>query len=140
MNDVDIEEPTSFLDHVYLGCTPRECEPNEKLIGQHHKMFESRISAGETEKLPGWDKLRAKTSAWSFDMEGHARKCVERCCELANKKTEQLYKVSTPCLDDHQIKKNWKKKGESPEVCSHIVMKCLYLARIGRPDILWSVN
>ena len=26
------------------------------------------------------------------------------------------------------------------QVCSHIVLKCLHLARIGRPDILWSVN
>ena len=26
------------------------------------------------------------------------------------------------------------------KVCSQIVPKCLYLARIGRPDILWSVN
>ena len=26
------------------------------------------------------------------------------------------------------------------EVCYHIVLNCLYLARIGRPDILWSVN
>ena len=26
------------------------------------------------------------------------------------------------------------------EVCSQIVLKCLYLARIGRPDILWSVK
>ena len=26
------------------------------------------------------------------------------------------------------------------KVCSLIVLKCLYLARIGRPDILWSVN
>ena len=26
------------------------------------------------------------------------------------------------------------------QVCSQIVLKCLYLARIGRPDILWSVN
>ena len=25
-------------------------------------------------------------------------------------------------------------------VCSQIVLKCLYLARIGRLDILWSVN
>ena len=25
MKDVDLEEPTSFLDHVYLGCTQREC-------------------------------------------------------------------------------------------------------------------
>ena len=49
--------------------------------------------------------------------------------------------VSSPCLDDHQIKKEeLKHKGEFSEVCSHIVLKCLYLARIGRPDILWSVN
>ena len=39
------------------------------------------------------------------DVEGHARKCVERYCELANEKTEQQYKVSHPCLDDHQIRK-----------------------------------
>ena len=25
-------------------------------------------------------------------------------CELANKEAEQLYKVSSPCLDDHQFK------------------------------------
>ena len=71
-------------------------------------------------------------------MEGHARKCVERYCELANKKTEQLYKVSRPCLDDHQIKKEvMEKKGWIVRSCSHTVLKCLYLARIGRLDILW---
>ena len=30
--------------------------------------------------------------------------------------------------------------GELSEVCLQIVLKCLYLVRIGRPDILWSVN
>ena len=30
--------------------------------------------------------------------------------------------------------------GELSKVCSQIVLQCLYLARIGRPDILWSVN
>ena len=30
--------------------------------------------------------------------------------------------------------------GEFSKVCSQIVLKCLYLARSGRPDILWSVN
>ena len=34
-------------------------------------------------------------------MAGHAKKCVERYFELANKTTQQLYKVSTPCIDDH---------------------------------------
>ena len=73
-------------------------------------------------------------------MEGHAKKCVERYCELANKTTQQLYKVS-PCIDDHHFKEEeMKSVGELSQVCSQIVLKCLFLARIGRPDILWSVN
>ena len=62
-------------------------------------------------------------------------------CELANKTTQQLYKVATPCIDDHHFKEEeMGSVGELSEVCSQIVLKCLYLARIGRPDILWSVN
>ena len=54
---------------------------------------------------------------------------------------QQLYKVSTPCIDDHHFKKEeMKSVGELSHVCSQIVLKCLYLARIGRLDILWSVN
>ena len=30
MKHVDLEEPTSFLDHVYLGCTQRECKPKRR--------------------------------------------------------------------------------------------------------------
>ena len=33
-----------------------------------------------------------------------------------------------------------KSVGELSQVCSQIVLKCLYLARVGRRDILWSVN
>ena len=66
-------------------------------------------------------------------MEGHY--------ELANKKAGQLYKVSTPCLDDPNFKKeDLETVGELPKVSSKIVLKCLYLDRIGRLDILWSVN
>ena len=102
-------------------------------------MFESRISAVRTEKLPFTQNLRI--SSWPYDMEGHAKKCVERYCELANKTTQQLYKVSTPCIDDHHFKEEETKSvGELSSTCSQIVLKCLYLARIGPPDILWSVN
>ena len=97
------------------------------------------FSAGATEKLPSSEKLSFST--WSYDMEGHAKKSVERCCELANKTTQQFYKVSTPCLDDHQFKKEaLGSVGELTNICSQIVLKCLYLARIGRLDILWSDN
>ena len=102
-------------------------------------MFESRISAGGEEKLPFPQNLRI--SSWSYDMAGRAKKCVERYCELANRTTQQLCKVSTPCINDHHFKEDETKSvGALSNTCSHIVLKCLYLARIGRLDILWSVN
>ena len=43
--------------------------------------------------------------------------------------------------DDHQFKEEEKgSAGELSKVCSQIVVKCLYLAYIGRPDIPCSVN
>ena len=74
-------------------------------------------------------------------MEGHAKICLERYGELANKTTQQLHKVATLGSDDHQFKEEGMGSvGELSKVCPQIVMKCLYLARIGRLDILWSVN
>ena len=44
-------------------------------------------------------------------------------------------------MDDHQFEEEENESaGELSTVCSQIVMECLYLARIGRPDFLWSVN
>ena len=54
-------------------------------------MFQSKISGGAMEKLPEAKAPRKSEtntiSSWSYDMEGHAKKCVERYCELANKNT-----------------------------------------------------
>ena len=61
MKNVDLDEPSSFFDHVSLGCTQRECKPNDNIIEQYTKVFESRISAGATEKLLGWVKPQKKT-------------------------------------------------------------------------------
>ena len=44
--EVDLGEPTSFLDHVYLGCTQRQCEISKDIVDNNWTMFESRISAG----------------------------------------------------------------------------------------------
>ena len=114
-------------------------------MDNYRSMLESRISAGATKKLPEKEatvKPDAETvSSWSYDMEGHAKKCVERYCELANKTTQQLYKVATPCMDDHQFKEEESESvGKLSTVCSQIVLTCLCLARVGRPGVLWSVN
>ena len=136
--EVDLGEPTSFLDHVYLGCTQRQCEISQDVVDNYRTMFESRISAGGTEKLPCSEILCIYS--WSNDMEEHAKKCVERHCELANKTTQQLYKLSTCIVDHHFNEEELKTVGELSKVSSQIVLKRLYLARIGRPDILWSVK
>ena len=142
MKHVVSGEPTSFFDHVYLGCTERECQTSTEIVDNYRNMFQSKISAGATEKLPYSGKLGATISSWSCDMEGHAKNCVERYCELANKTTQQLHKVATPCVDDHQFKEEeMGSVGDLSKVCSQIVLKCLYLALIGgRLDISWSVN
>ena len=91
MKDVDLGEPTSFLDHVYLGCTQRECETSKDIVDSYRNMFEYKISARAKEKLPCSGKPDADIVSWSYDMDGHAKKCVERYCELAKKTTQQLY-------------------------------------------------
>ena len=92
-------------------------------------MFESRISVKICVFL-------RRLMTWN-----DTKKCVERYYELANKTTQQLYKVPTPCIDDHHFKEEeLKSVGELSKVCSQIDLKCLYLARIRRPDIPWSVN
>ena len=67
-------------------------------------MLQSRVSEKLTEKLPSSGRAEANMSTWSYDMEVHAKKCVEQYCELAIKTHLQLYKVSIICLDDHQFK------------------------------------
>ena len=52
-----------------------------------------------------------------------------------------FFKVATPCIDDHQFKEEeMGSVGEWSKVLSQNVLKCLCLARIGRPEFLWSVN
>ena len=77
--EVDLGEPTSFFDHENLDCSQRQSEISKYIVDSYRTMFESRISAGGTDKLPYSENFRI--SSWSYDMEGHAKKCVERFCE-----------------------------------------------------------
>ena len=49
VNEVDLGEQTSFLDHVYLGCTQRECKTSKDIVDNYRDLFESRMSAGGKE-------------------------------------------------------------------------------------------
>ena len=58
MWEVDLGEPTSFLEHENLCCTQRKCEICKDIVHNYRTMFESRISAGGAEKLPFSQNLR----------------------------------------------------------------------------------
>ena len=51
MKEVELGEPSYFFDHVFLGCTRRQCEISKDSVDSHRGMFESRISAGAKEIL-----------------------------------------------------------------------------------------
>ena len=123
MKNVDLDEPTSCLDHENLGCTQRECEANEKVIDQYREIIESRISATATEKTLRMEETSRKDSCVVLRHGGTCSKVRLKDCELASRKAEQLYKVSTPCLDDHHFKKEEVESvGDLPKVCLQIVL------------------
>ena len=73
----------------------------------------------------------------------HERTCSWMRWEIlrtGEQKDRAVFNVSSPCLDDHHFKEELESVGELSTVCSQIVLKCLYLARNGFPNILWSVN
>ena len=63
MKEVDLDEPTMFLDHVYFGCTQRDCKPNDDIVQQSNEMSESHTSAGATENYLGGTNIMPKTMA-----------------------------------------------------------------------------
>ena len=102
-----------FLGSCILGMHSTTMPTKQRYCGQLQNHVRIENFRGESRKTA----IPSKSSYFFmvFDMEGHAKKYVERYM----------------CM---------KSVGDLSQVCSQIVLKCLYLARIGRPDIPWSVN
>ena len=142
MKDVGLGEPTFFLDHVYLGCTQKGVSNEQRYCGQITEIFLNPNSLLELRKSCFTLRNLAHTCPhgpmiWKVIR----RNAWKDTANWRTKATQQLYKVATPCIEDHQFKEEeLGSVGEMSKVCPQIVLKCLYLARIGRLNILWSVN
>ena len=55
--EVDLGEPITFLDHVYLGSTQRQFEISKHIVDNCRTMFESRIYAERISKSPCTRKI-----------------------------------------------------------------------------------
>ena len=121
MKEVELGEPASFLDHVYLGCTQRECQTSKDIVDNYRNMFEPKNFAGATEKLPYSVKLGANIphGLWC------GRSCEEMCGKMLrigrqNNSTTIQSRNTMPCIDDHQFREEEMGfLGELSKVCSH---------------------
>jgi len=161
-------EPASSLDgNVYLGCGQRNVVVPTQTVTEKHEFFDRLLHGtidlkdtpedAQENHLTQNKKVRKtkvkipkaatsvpssyKTQGYHYDMCGHAQQCVERYCELAKVTESTLKQVETPCIDDHMLQpEDFEKPGKLAPVAARIVLKFLYLARMGRPDLYWTVN
>ena len=86
MKNVDLDEPTSFLDRVYLGCTQRECKPNEIIFEEYQKNSNHEFLMEQLKNYQGGTNLTQRRlrgpTTWK-DMLKHALRGV------ANWRTER---------------------------------------------------
>ena len=71
--EVDLGEPISFLDHVYVGCTQRQCEISQRYCGQLQNHVRIANFSGENRKLLFTQNRRI--SSWSC----YGGSCKEMC-------------------------------------------------------------
>ena len=102
--NVDIEEPTSFLDHVYLGCTQRGCKPNDTIFEEHKKMYESRILLEQQKNYQDGKSLRCPTT-WK-DMLRNAWNCIANW-QIRRQSNYTRFPVLAGTITKLR-KKNWK--------------------------------
>ena len=89
---VDLETPTSFLDRFVAVLNANVNRRTVSLTSTEHCAgHECPQEQLKSCQIQG--RRTKKVIAWFYDLAGHAHKCVERYCELANNNIEQF--VST---------------------------------------------
>ena len=75
--EVDLGEPTSFLDHVYLGCTQRQCEIKQRYCWQlqNHVWIQNFCRSN-------WKITMIGKSEYHFVVLRYGRSCQEMCGKI----------------------------------------------------------
>ena len=78
-----IWENQHLLLIMYTWCTQRQCPKSKDTVHKYRSTFESRISAGWTEKLPL--PQNSRISSWYYDMTDHAKVMWEKILWVDNR-------------------------------------------------------
>jgi hypothetical protein len=105
-------DPPEFID-----------EKGTKILGRIHK-----IQRGP------------KQNVLTYDMRAYANGIVDFFCEMTRTVKEKLHAVTTLCLPESNMTDDeLAKVGELSAISSRILMRCLWLSRLARPDIAFAV-
>ena len=115
-------DPVSFFDQVYLGCTQRAAQVNNRNCG------------GKTESVLEADQLKYRCQDRKEKSRHHSlelttwkallKKCVESFCESVHKTVNHFF------LDDHHVKKG--RSGNGGETCQ------IFAVRLGGNACIWQ--
>ena len=140
--EVDLGEPTSFLDHVFLGClgcTRRQCEVSKDCWQLQNHVWIANFRGDNWKTSILWECSYFFVVFWN----GRSRKEMCGAILWGGKQDDtttlqcNFFMYWWPPFQRERNKICWR---IVTSACSQIVLKCFYLARIGRLDILWSVN
>ena len=99
--EVDLARTNIFPWSCILGMHSTSMRSKPRYCGQLQNHVRIANFCGEIREIT----ILSKSSYFFMVLwyGGHEKKYVKRYCELSNKTTQQLYKVSAPCIDDHHF-------------------------------------
>ena len=113
MKDVDLGEPTSFLDHFNFGCTQRECQISRDIV-DNFEACSNQVFLPEQWENYQKQKPRGNLMPKRYlhgpmtCMEGHAKKCGGRYCELSIQRRNKCTKSRRHALMTINLwRRNW---------------------------------
>ena len=97
LKDIYLSEPTS-LSTMFTWVALKQSETSNEFVANYEICWNRGFSSWSRRKNYR-PELQGKPDAetivsWSYDLEGHANKCVEIYCEFANSTTQQSHRKS----------------------------------------------
>ena len=132
MKNVDLEEPTSFLDHVFWDALNVNVNRTRSSLNNRRRCLDHAFLLEQLKSYQDGKNLTQKQLHGPPTWKDMLESALNDVANWQTRKWSSYFKVSSPCLDDHQFRQEaLEAVGEVSKVCSQIVLKCLYLAWMG---------
>ena len=130
-----LDPPTPLGDYLGCGQFPVHIAPEEaqRRLEQAHPLLKDSVDFSTV-------KTGQPVKAIRYNMFGFFKQCVDLYLELTQQTESSLKHVSTPSIDDHQLKpEDFEQEGILAKEAIRVIMKSLYGARLVGFELLWPI-